>query len=310
MAGKSREILTKAATEYAAAKAGDVITNLGNRASGNGEKKEKDPDSKGFVGTAAQKLGEGAGPVKAAASGIGSAVTNLFKGKGKTRRPTNIVEDCYVGVPPEQAFAAWVDYEEWAKFSKGITGVNRKKMDEEDEDAEEETDWNAKVFLSKRSWHSTTTDYDPPNRIAWNSTGSKGTIEGTVTFTPVGENGTLVLVVLEYRPKGPVEWVANRWRAAGRRARLDVKHYRRYVMRTEGEELPEPEEETPQEPEEEPEDQSDDFDENSGEVETESEEGESDDDSEESSEEESTDDGEGEAEEETPKARPTRRARG
>ena len=51
-----------------------------------------------------------------------------------------------------------------------------------------------------------------------------------------------MLVVLEYRSKGPIEWIANRWRAVGRRMRLDLKHFRRYVMRTESDDLPEPEE--------------------------------------------------------------------
>jgi len=249
-ASKTSGIFTEAATKYAAAKASDVITNFGERAAGTAPKKEKDPDDKGFMGTAAEKLGEGAGPVKAAMSGIGGGIKNLFSGKGKTRRPTNIVEDVYVGVPPDQAFAAWVDYEEWAKFSKGITQVNRKKGESEDD--QEETDWTAKVFLSRRSWHATTTDFDPPNRIAWQSEGAKGTIEGTVTFTPVGENATMILVVLEYRPKGPIEWIGNRWRAAGRRARLDLKHFRRYVMRTEPEELPEPEDQQDQEEQDRP----------------------------------------------------------
>ena len=146
---------------------------------------------------------------------------------------------------------------------QGHHQVNRKEADSEDEDSQEETDWTAKVFLSRRSWHATTTDFDPPNRIAWNAEGAKGTIEGTVTFTPVGENGTLILVVLEYRSKGPVEWIANRWRAAGRRARLDLKHFRRYVMRTEAEELPEPEEEPEEQPEES--EESEDIDETNGE---------------------------------------------
>jgi uncharacterized membrane protein len=236
-------ILTEAATKYAAAKAGEMVTNFGNRAAGTGSKPDDGEDRQGFIGKAAEKIGEGASPAKAAIAGVGTSikegVTNLFKGKGKSKRPNNIVEDCYVGVPVDQAFAAWTDYEEWSKFSKGIENVNRKPADDDDEDAIEETDWSAKVFLSRRSWHATTTAFDPPNRIAWQSEGAKGTIEGTVTFTPVGENATLILVVMEYRNKGPIEWIANRWRAAERRAKLDIKHFRRYVMRAEPDELPE-----------------------------------------------------------------------
>jgi uncharacterized membrane protein len=282
MASKSTDVLTKAAGEYAAAKAGEVITNFGNRAAGNGPKKDKSEsngdDNKGFIGHTMENIAEGGSAAGSAVKGLGSSIMdvikNPFKGRGKTRRPTNIVEDVFVGIPPDQAFAAWTDYEEWAKFSKGITNVNVSEADEEDEDAEQETDWTAKVFLSRRSWHAKTTDFDPPNRIAWTSEGAKGTIDGTVTFTPVGENATLILVVMEYRSKGPVEWIANRWRAAGRRARLDLKHFRRYAMRTDPEELPEAWED------EEPEDSEEEYDESEDSV-TESDEDEEPDDDEE-----------------------------
>jgi hypothetical protein len=156
-------------------------------------------------------------------------------------------------------FEAFTTWEEFPSFMKGPTSVTRGDETPEDELEEgqhplegEETNWKGKVFLSTREQKSTTVDYDPPHRVSWKSEGSKGTIDGTVTFTPIGDNATLMLVVLEYRSKGPVEWIANRWRAVGRRCRLDLKHFRRYVMRTEPDELPEPEEPTDEEPTEEP----------------------------------------------------------
>jgi hypothetical protein len=176
MAGKTTDMLTKAATEFAAAKAGDLISNLGDKMSGGGGSdkskgdKSKDDnggdDNKGFIGTAAQSLGEGKGPIKSLVSGAGAAIKGIFKRKGGSKRPHNIIEDCFVGVTPD----------------------------------------------------------------------------GTITFTAIGENATLILFALEYRNKGPIEWIGNRWRTVGRRVRLDIKHFRRYVMRTEPEELPEPEE--------------------------------------------------------------------
>ena len=84
MAGtpKATEILTKAATQYATAKAGDMIGKIGDRAAGNGggasKSAENDGDNgdggeekKGFLGNAAEKLGEGASPVGAAVKGAG-----------------------------------------------------------------------------------------------------------------------------------------------------------------------------------------------------------------------------------------------
>jgi uncharacterized membrane protein len=287
MPSKSTEILTKAATEFAAAKASDVVTKLGERASGavsgngkdskstendnddngdNGENGngENGDDNKGFIGTAASKLGEGAGPIKSLVSGAGAAIKGIFKRKGGSKRPHNIVEDCFVGVTPDVAFAAWTQFEEFSSFMKGAENVARGEEIPEDELEEdqdphegEEMNWSAKIWWSKRSWKSTTIDYDEPNRISWKSEGAKGTVDGTITFTAIGENATLMLFVLEYRSKGPIEWIGNRWRTVGRRVRLDIKHFRRYVMRTEPDELPEPEGEGEEEPEEQPEDVTD-----------------------------------------------------
>jgi hypothetical protein len=43
-------------------------------------------------------------------------------------------------------------------------------------------------------------------------------------------NLTRIIVVLEYHPKGLFERTGNLWRAQGRRARLELKHFRRHVM--------------------------------------------------------------------------------
>lgn len=272
------EALTQAATTYATARAGQVIDKAGKRASGKtgstdstGGTEEKGDASKGFVGAATEKLAEGASPIGAAVKGVGTAVkekvTGLFKRKGGAKRPTNIVEDVWIGAPIEVVFEAFTTWEEFPSFMKGPESVTRGDTDEEAEDSEpeegEETTWTAKIFLNRRSWKATTVDYDPPNRISWTSEGAKGTVDGTITFTEMGDDLTLLLATLEYRPKGFFEWWGNRWRTVGRRVRLDLKHFRRYVMRTEPDDLPEPEEpeeptdseETPQAPEEGPEEQ-------------------------------------------------------
>ncbi|MQA93058.1 MAG: cyclase, partial [Gemmatimonas sp.] len=66
--------------------------------------------------------------------------------------------------------------------------------------------------------------------IVWRSEGQKGHVDGAVTFHELGPNLTRILVVLEYHPQGFFERTGNIWRAQGRRARLELKHFRRYVM--------------------------------------------------------------------------------
>ena len=56
--------------------------------------------------------------------------------------------------------------------------------------------------------------------------GRQGHVKGVVTFHPLADDLTRVLLVIEYYPKGLFEKTGNIWRAQGRRARLDLKLYR------------------------------------------------------------------------------------
>ena len=83
---------------------------------------------------------------------------------------------------------------------------------------------------SHREWEATIIDQIPDERIVWKSEGAKGHVDGAVTFHELGPNLTRILMVLEYYPQGLFERTGNLWRAQGRRARLEFKHFRRHVM--------------------------------------------------------------------------------
>jgi len=107
-----------------------------------------------------------------------------------------------------------------------------KKVEHVDEMKDEDTkiSWKAQVFWSHRSWEATVLEQAPDEKIVWRSTGKKGHVDGAVTFHELGPTLTRILVVLEYYPQGFMERTGNIWRAAGRRARLELKHFRRHVM--------------------------------------------------------------------------------
>ncbi|WP_371577954.1 SRPBCC family protein [Streptomyces sp. NBC_01314] len=138
-------------------------------------------------------------------------------GKGHT-----IIEDIDVGVPVREAYDQWTQFEEFERFAKGVVGVDQKD--------EVTTQWHVKVAKSNRHWRGNITEQVPDERIAWTSEGDKATTRGVVTFHPLGDNLTKVLLVLEYFPKGLFEKVGGLFRAQGRRARLDLKLYRTFVM--------------------------------------------------------------------------------
>jgi len=116
----------------------------------------------------------------------------------------------------------WTQFEDFSHFMKKVEGVNQ----------EEDTKlgWKAQIFWSHRTWKATILDQVRNDHIVWRSEGAKGHVDGAITFHELAPNLTRVLVVLEYYPQGLFERTGNIWRAQGRRARLELKHFRRHVM--------------------------------------------------------------------------------
>ncbi|PWI14323.1 cyclase [Streptomyces sp. Act143] len=227
------------AQEYLAAQAQRLLIGAGRKL---GETTVKlndiaDGNSPGFAKLAldgGRKLAEGKGPLRTALEvgasrakeNVMGALKNLGGGKGKRKggagkKPTVIMEYVDVGVPLRTAYDQWTQYQDFSTFAKGVKSANR---------ADDTTsDWQLKVFWSNRSWKAHTTEQVPDDRIAWTSEGAKGTTKGVVSFHRLADSLTRVLLVIEYYPKGLFEKTGNIWRAQGRRARLDLKNYVRYV---------------------------------------------------------------------------------
>ena len=188
-----------------------------------------DAEPSSLLGNAAKRMAGGDSSGKAVVKGAFDGITNKVKGlfgkggKGPSgRKSVNIEEQIDIGVPVRQAYNRWTQFTEFSKWAKGVQSVNQKD--------EVESSWNAKVFWSKRNWNAKITEQVPDERIVWKSDGPKGTVDGVVTFHELAPNLTRVLMALEYHPAGLFEKTGNLWRAQGRRARLDLKLYRRFVM--------------------------------------------------------------------------------
>ncbi len=144
-------------------------------------------------------------------------------GGGKATKATVMIEEIDVGVPVSVAYNQWTEYRDWPDFMK-------KAEQAEQEEDEPTVEMKAQVFWSHRRWTATIIEQVPDERIVWRSEGEKGHIDGTVTFHEIAPRLTRILVVLEYYPQGLFERTGNLWRAQGRRARLELKHFRRHVM--------------------------------------------------------------------------------
>ncbi|MFC5062202.1 SRPBCC family protein [Actinomycetospora atypica] len=134
----------------------------------------------------------------------------------------NIYETQDVGVPIRVAYDQWTQFADFPSFMKRLESVNQ--------ESDEKSTWTAKVFWSRRSWSTTIREQVPDSHILWVASGAKGYADGFVSFHELASNMTRIILILEYYPQGFFEKTGNLWRAVGRRARLEFKHFCRHVM--------------------------------------------------------------------------------
>jgi uncharacterized membrane protein len=179
----------------------------------------------GAVGKAAESIKDGESPVKAATKAGTSALKDKVKdavgggGGGKKMKVVNILETIDVPVPRRVAYDKWTQFQDIPDFTRKVEKVDQKE--------DEKLEWKAQVFLSHRTWQATIKEQVPDERIVWESSGEKGHVDGAVTFHELAPDLTRVLMTLEYHPQGFFEKTANLWRAQGRRARADMRQFRR-----------------------------------------------------------------------------------
>ena len=248
------QTLVKAATDRAVSAAMDQVDNLTGKLTdaasnggqglfgGGGDDDEDGDDSGGGFGGAIKR---GASAVKDSVTGaLGNVIPGMGNdddegdedgdgdgegeesggssgsGRGKFKF-MNITEQIDVGVPVRVAYDAWTQFGEFSGFMKKVESVNQ-------EDDAKQT-WKAQVFLSHRTWEATIREQVPDSHIIWVSEGAKGHADGCVSFHELAPNMTRIILVMEYYPQGFFEKTANLWRAVGRRARLEFKHFARHV---------------------------------------------------------------------------------
>jgi len=215
---------------YAKAKTTSMVGQLGSKLNDVTGQLNEAAENGGPLGkagkAAAEKIADGGSSGKAAlsgaAAGVKEKVKSMFgKGGSKSKKSTVIIEDIDIGAPIDVVYDQWTQFEEFSSFAKGVESIEQSD--------EVESTWRFKIAFSRRSVKATVTEQVPFRRIVWTSDGAKGATKGVVTFHPLADDLTRVLLVMEYFPSGFMEKTGNIWRAVGRRARLDLKHFRRFV---------------------------------------------------------------------------------
>jgi uncharacterized membrane protein len=127
-----------------------------------------------------------------------------------------------INVPVKAAYNQWTQFEEFPRFMEGVKEVQQ--LDDT------HLHWKAEIAGKEKEWNAEITEQIPDQRIAWTSVAGAWT-GGTVTFHPLSDQTSKVLLRLEYEPQGFVENIGDAAGFVTRRVEGDLERFKEYIER-------------------------------------------------------------------------------
>jgi uncharacterized membrane protein len=125
-----------------------------------------------------------------------------------------------VDVSASVAYHQWTRLEDFPKFMDGVEEVTQL------DDARQH--WVANIAGQRKEWDARVTEDVADERIGWTSDG--GTfISGLITFRPLDESKTRVVLEMDYDPEGIVEELGDKLGFVSRRVEGDLKRFKEFV---------------------------------------------------------------------------------
>jgi len=131
-----------------------------------------------------------------------------------------IEESIEIAVPVTTAYNQWTQFESFPHFMEGVERV------EQVDDTR--LHWVAEIAGEKREWDAEITEQHPDHRIAWRALDREGP-HGAVTFHPLDDSRTKVLVQMGYEPEGVKESVGSAVGLDSRRVKGDLESFKELV---------------------------------------------------------------------------------
>jgi len=125
-----------------------------------------------------------------------------------------------LNVPVRTAYNQWTQFEEFPKFMEGVkqvTQIDDKRLH-----------WKANIAGKEEEWNAEITEQIPDQRIAWTSRGGAMNA-GVVTFHPLSEAKSKIMLQLQYDPKGFVEQVGDATGLVTQRVQGDLERFKTFI---------------------------------------------------------------------------------
>ena len=138
---------------------------------------------------------------------------------GMDRQMETLEESIEVEAPVRVAYNQWTRFEEFPRFMEGVESVTQ--MDDT------HIHWVAKVAGRREEWNAQITKQVPDEEIDWVGLGDADN-RGRIVFRPTAD-GTMVTLMLDYDPQGPVEKLGDALGLVRRRVRGDLERFKAFL---------------------------------------------------------------------------------
>jgi uncharacterized membrane protein len=125
-----------------------------------------------------------------------------------------------IDVPVKTAYNQWTQFEEFPRFMEGVKQV--KQLDDK------HLHWKADIGGKEKEWDAEITEQVPDQRIAWRSQAGAMTA-GIVTFVPLSEGKSKVMLHMEYDPTGVIENIGDAVGVVSQRVEGDLERFKQYI---------------------------------------------------------------------------------
>jgi uncharacterized membrane protein len=133
---------------------------------------------------------------------------------------STIEKSIEVNVPAHSAYNQWTQFEEFPKFMEGVVEV--RQLDDKN------LHWRTNIGGKEKDFDAEITEQIPDKRIAWRSR-SGAPNAGVLTFHPIADQRTRIMLQMEYEPEGIIENAGDLLGVMSRRVEGDLKRFKEFI---------------------------------------------------------------------------------
>jgi uncharacterized membrane protein len=133
---------------------------------------------------------------------------------------TTIEQSVEVAVPVSTAYNQWTQFESFPQFMEGVDKI--------EQTSDTMTHWVTSIGGVTREFDAKITEQHPDERVAW-TTVEEPHQAGVVTYHPLSDDSTKVMVQLDFEPEGVMEQAADKLGVVKRRVKGDLDRFKEFI---------------------------------------------------------------------------------